>query len=800
MLIPKNFEQKIGFDRIKSMIASFCSSTLGTNQVEKISFTFKKDLLQKLLDQTSELMKLQQSGESIPATNFPDLYPYLKTASTPGAFLEGEQLYEVASGIEKVIDFAGFLNKRRDECPQLNTLFDHFESPSVLMEQIYDKIDDRGQVKDKASPELNKVRASIITEENRARKLLHQIISQSKKNGYLPENGSLTIRNGRLVLPIKAEFKRKVKGFIHDESATGSIVYLEPAEVLELNNHVRELKFVEKREIIKILTALTDELRPHKETLMHLNRLSGILDMIKAKAIFARKIEAILPEWDKPLQFNWINARHPLLSRKLEEEGKKIVPLNINIDQDHKIIVISGPNAGGKSVCLKTVGLLQYMLQCGLPIPVQEGSTACIFKDIFIDIGDEQSIDNDLSTYSSHLHHMQSFLKSGRKESLFLIDEFGTGTDPQFGGSIAEALLTEYNKQKMRGVVTTHYSNLKKMAEHTQGIINASMKYDMTRLEPLYELELGRPGSSFALEIAEKMGIPGFILNQARKKIGYDQVKMDKLLNELEQERSEIKIARDSIDKKQRALDTALNQYESLKHELDEKRNTLINEARNEARQKLKDTNREIERIVREIRESQADREKTKQLRTELKEITENNKPLKTRRKKYESEEIKVLEGPIRPGDFVRLKGQDTIGEVLKVEGKSAEIMLGQLSSKIKLNRLEKISKKKARKEERSKSTTVRSSNYDINQVKSEFETTLDLRGQRGETAIPALTSFLDKAILFEQSPIKILHGKGNGILRDLVRQELRGYKEIRTFYNEHADRGGDGITIVELK
>ncbi len=798
MLFPNNIEEKLGFDKIRDQLKKHCVSKLGLGFLEKMKFSSNSDLIVRLCAQTEEMIRAIRSGENLPALSHLDAQRHLHKARVIGAFMEPDELYEVGISIQTTYSWINFLDQRKDDFTEICALSKSLHIDHKMALRIFEKISERGEIKDNASHELHEIRSEIQSQSIKARKTLEKLIAKTTSEGQTPDDASLTVRNGRLVIPVKAEFKRTFKGFIHDESATGSIAYIEPAEVLEINNTIKDLEYQQRREIIRILTNLTDMIRPELPNLDFAYQFLGKIDFIRCKALFALEFDAIFPILNKQKKFDWHQAIHPILKYSLEKQQKKIVPLDIRIDEENRVMVISGPNAGGKSVCLKTVGLLQYMLQCGMPIPVSEGSSAYIIDDLFIDIGDEQSIENDLSTYSSHLKNMDYFRRYANKNTLFLIDEFGSGTDPQFGGAIAQALMERLVKSKAMGIVTTHFSNLKKMAESTLGMVNARMRFDVRHLQPLYQLEIGRPGSSFSLEIAGKIGLPEEVLKSARSKIGVDEIQLDKLLNELELEKKSYEEKKKDYDQKNELLNKTLNHYTSLKEDIEDNRKTILNEAKHEAKNLIREANQKIEHLIREIRENKAEKTMTKQIREELKSYDSHLKPEKIT-KKPEIEEVTVVQGKINTGDFVRLKDQGNIGEVLQTGKMDATVLFGDLKSKVKLNRLEKVSKKSFKNQQNEPSVTNKIKGLDINQRKSEFTSELDIRGKRADEAIAILTNFIDDAIMFAMPLVRIIHGKGDGILRDIVRNELKDYKAVKTFYDEHADRGGSGITIVEF-
>ncbi|MDZ7607332.1 MAG: Smr/MutS family protein [Cyclobacteriaceae bacterium] len=795
MLYPSDIEQKLGFDKIREWLGDLCSGAYGRRNVDNIRFLTNSDIIIKLSRQTEELMAMITAGESLPTLGYPDIDEILQKLAVEGMFLEMEEMADVLISLKIQHAWQVFLRVKKDEYPEITALMSWLQTDPTLIKKIEACVDEHGNIRDNASPELRKIRIEIQRNEQLARKTLDRVIREISKSDMSPEDSSLTIRNGRLVIPVKSEYKRSVKGFIHDASASGNIIFIEPAEVLEINNDLKELSYSEKREIIRILSSLTNSLRLQREQIASGTKFLGIIDAIRAKAKLSLQFDALVPELNKDGKVSWIGARNPVLQKVLEIHGKKIIPLQFHLDRHKHMLIISGPNAGGKSVCLKTVGLLQYMFQCGMPVPALEGSVTTIFKDIFIGIGDEQSIEDDLSTYSSHLKSMNFLMKNASRNMFYLIDELGSGTDPQFGGAIAEAMLEHLVASGAMGVITTHYNNLKKMAETHKGIINGRMRFDVQKLEPLYMLEIGKPGSSFALEIAGKIGISKDILQKAREKAGSDAVSMEKLLSELEEEKryfeSETKALRDNNT----LLEKSRTEFQMLKSEIDEKKRDIINEARLEAKTLLQETNQRIEKLIREIKENKASKEPTRQLREELRQFQEKIIIEKPRRKK---ETVTILDGPICQGDSVRIKGQTAIGEVLLITKNDVEIMLGGLLSKTKLNRLEKVTRSEAKKAEKENYVAVKG--IDMVERRANFALDLDVRGKRAEEALQELERFLDNALLFGTHEVRIIHGKGDGILRTVMREVLRTRKEIKHFHDDHADRGGAGITVVELK
>ncbi len=801
MLYPNTLEQKLGFDKIRELLKQSCVSTLGQDYVDKIRFTDNHQLIDKLLRQTAEFKQIVQFEPDFPSSNYIDVREQLKKARIEGLALTEEEFFDLKLSLRTIQDCLRFLEKRSEsnEYPFLRELAGPVTVNKAVSEAIERVIDDRGHVRDSASPELARIRRQIIAEQNNLRKQLDSMLRMARHNGWIPDDLSLTVRGGRLVIPIAAEHKRKIKGFVHDESSTGQTVYLEPAEVFEANNEIRELEYEERREVFRILQALTDQLRPHLEDLKKAVNFLAMIDFIRAKARLANQLDAGMPKVHNRPFVNWTAARHPLLHLSFQKQGKKVIPLQVRLDEKQRILIISGPNAGGKSVALKTIGLVQFMLQCGLLVPMNDFSEMGVFQNLFIDIGDEQSLENDLSTYSSHLTAMKQFLVGANKRSLFLIDEFGTGTEPGLGGAIAEAILEDLNKSGAYGVINTHYTNLKVFADKTDGLINGAMRFDGEHLEPLYELEMGRPGSSFAFEIARKIGLPKGVIDRAKDKLGSQQVSFEKLLKELDIEKRVFAEKNMEIGINQRKVAQQLAEYTALKTRLENEQKQLINEAKQKAKSLVQEANQRIENTIREIKENKAEKEATKAVRQQLEQFeTKELKPEVIAETKPK-EEYELAEGSIEVGNYVRIKGQTAVGQVLAIRGKDAEIGIGDLKSNIKLNRLEKLSKK-AYKEATGEENKPRMQGVDMNEKMMNFSFNLDIRGKRGEEALGVVDQFMNDALMLGYPELRIVHGKGDGILRTLVRNHLRTYREVARMADEHVDRGGAGVTVVQMR
>lgn len=795
MLYPQNLEEKISFNKIRELLKEECAGPLGVDFVNKMSFSKDMNLVSKLLEQTDEFRKVIESAALFPASNYTNIHPLLDKARLEGSFLDQEEFHEIKLSLFTLSRCIEFFQENWEIYPHLHGLLGMVTLDNALLRAIERVIDEKGKIRNNASQELSMIRTQIIYDENRLRKVLDRIFREAKSKGMTPDDAYITVRGGRMVIPVLAENKRKIKGFIHDESATGQTVFLEPAEVLDINNDLKDLEYMERREIQRILTKLTDTMRPLIPEMRKAYHFLGMVDFIRAKAKFAIKTRSVKPILKKERQLQWSEARHPLLEFALKQTGKTIVPLNLSLDHNRRLLVISGPNAGGKSVALKTVALIQFMLQCGLLVPMQGHSVCSVFEDFFIDIGDEQNIENDLSTYSSHLTSMKHFTQFADKKSIIFIDEFGTGTEPLFGGAIAEGILLALNKTGAYGVITTHYGNLKQVASKNQGLVNGAMRYDLEHLEPLYLLDLGKPGSSFALEIASKIGISKEIISYAKEHIGEERVRYDRMLTKLDNQMAQYESLLAENKKKERLLEQRMKEYSELKETVDQNKKRYIQEAKAEAKALLDEVNRKIENTVSEIRRHQADKEKTKALRQELEDLKTKVKPEK--KAPAVDKTVKVLEGEIAIGDHVRLKDTGAIAEVLGMKKNEAEISIGQLKSTVKLERLERISLAEMKKEKKSLS---RRTGYDTNAKMLDFSPNLDIRGKRAEEIIGLVQNFVDDGYMLGMKDLRIVHGKGDGILRDVTRNLLRTMKSVAKIEDEHADRGGAGVSLVTLR
>lgn len=791
MIYPQNAVEKLGFAEIKELIKVKCLSEAGKEMVAKIQPQTKLDLIDRYLRQAKEFRDLLVHDSPLPVDHFYPIKSIIEKAKVEGSFLLEEEFHRILLSLRTVYAVIRYFNEREQQYPNLELLFEHLPIEKNILRSIEQIIDDRGKIKENASRLLMEITQQISKAEQEARKRLDTVFKQAQKNGWTAD-GNLTIRDGRLCIPILAENKRKVKGLIHDESATGQTAYIEPEEVFHLNNKVRDLEFERRREIVRILTQLTTELRPHVPLLFSYHSLLTKLDFVRAKALFALDIDGEMPEISKEAEVNLLQAKHPLLYLSSKQEGHHaVVPLNLKIDNTDRILLVSGPNAGGKSVCMKTVGLLQLMFQSGLLIPCEPESKLGVFKQVFADIGDDQSIDSDLSTYSAHLSKMKYFTQFSNGRTMVLIDEFGTGTDPLFGGPIAEAVLEVLNKKQIRGVITTHYSNLKVFASNTEGIENASMLFDNQAMKPLYILQVGKPGSSYAFEIAQNIGLPKEVLHLAKQKIGVQQKKVDTLLVDLEREKKEVydtKVAINLREKEILAKQSELNELQSF---LEENKRQLMRDAKEEAKQIIKDANKLVENTIAGIKSSQADKEETRKLRAGLQQATDKLKEKQPKVHRPEPQPQAENES-IEVGDWVRIVETGNEAQVIELAKNNLILALGDLRTVVKRNKVEKLrGKEKAKATKRSRSVSSESV--------ADFSPEIDVRGMRTEDALQKIEQVLDRAVMIGYPSLKIVHGKGDGILRKFIRDYLRKYNHVSRLEDEHADRGGDGITYAYI-
>ena len=819
MIYPDNFEQKIGFDKIRNKIKERCLSPLGEEAAEQITFSTDYQNIVKMVEECNEFLSIIESEKDFPCDHFYDVRVALKRLKVVGTYIDTNELFDLRRSLSSIINIINFLRSGVDEervqYPRLKSLTDNIVTFPDILKQIDKIIDKFGYIKDSASSTLYDIRREITSRVNSISRNLANILKKAREEGIVEKDVTPTMRDGRLVIPVMPAHKRKIKGIIHDESASGKTVFIEPAEVVEANNRIRELESEERREIVKILTEFSDIIRPHIDDMIYSYLFMGEIDLIRAKAMFAKSVGAVMPKIDNYCQIDWFGAVHPLLFLSLKRQNKKVVPLDICLDKNKRILIISGPNAGGKSVCLKTVGLLQYMIQCGMLVPMLDNSRVGIFNDIFIDIGDEQSIEDDLSTYSSHLTNMKNFVRNCNEKSLLLIDEFGGGTEPRIGGAIAEALLNRFNAKKSFGVITTHYQNLKQFAEDNEGIINGAMLYDRHIMQPLFKLSIGNPGSSFAIEIARKIGLPEDVISEASDIVGQEYVSMDKYLQDIVRDKRYWEQKRQNVRMLEKRLEDSIVRYEKDILSLEKERKDIIKGAKVEASNILSETNAKIENTIRQIKEAQAEKERTKAIREEMRKFKEeisdkdnqNSKlskkieRLNQNKKNKKKEPIKPIEeAPLTIGDVVKLKnGGSVAGEILEINGKNITVGFGTIKSVVKIDKLERANRSQLKKQN-TKTQYFSSPTTDMIRDKQlSFSSELDVRGMRGDEAIETVAAFIDTAILSGYSNLRILHGTGNGILQQLIRSYLKKISAVKSFREEDVQLGGAGITVVEL-
>ena len=835
MIYPNNFEQKIGFDYIRHYLREHCLSQLGHDEVDNISFSTDADSIRELLQQTKEMRQILDTADDFPLRYFFDMREVLHRLRLEGTHADEGELHDMSRSLQTIVDIVAYLTRSEGDdvasYPALSRMAaDVSTFPSIVkgIERIIDKY---GKMRDNASPELARIRSELAKTGNSISRTLYNILRAAQSEGLIDKDVTPAMRDGRLVLPIAPSLKRRVKGIVHDESATGKTVYVEPTEVVEANNRIRELESEERREIIRILTAFANEIRPYVDDMLGSYKFMAKIDLLYAKTELAKEMNAIEPQLGSKPHLDWRGARHPILESSLNRQNKKIVPLDIMLTRQQHLLIISGPNAGGKSVCLKTAGLLQYMLQCGLSIPVGERSTTGIFANIMLDIGDEQSISDDLSTYSSHLMNMKQMMRRANNRTLLLIDEFGGGTEPTIGGAIAEAVLKQFLQQEAWGIITTHYQNLKHFADGHEGIVNGAMLYDRNEMRPLFELQIGRPGSSFAIEIARKIGLPKIVIDEASEIVGSDYIHSDKYLQDIVRDKRYWETKRQNIHQREKDIEKTISRYENEVEDLNQNRKDILRKAKEQAEELLRETNKRIENAIREIREKQAEKEATRQIREELnnfkaqvadldtkanddkiekkiRQIQQRRERQEKRKKqkaenKAEGKETKAVSATTKDkelavGDTVRIKGLTSVGQIESIEGKMCTVIFGDMRTKMRLERLE-AAEAPRKQEHRGTVNISRTTRETIDNRRQQFHQDLDVRGMRGDEAINAVMYFIDDAVLVGMSQVRILHGTGNGILRQLIRQYLSTLPHVSSFRDEHVQFGGAGITVVTM-
>ena len=845
MIYPNTFESKLGFDEVRALLRGRCLSTLGKDMVDAMAFSDDPATINEWLAQVREFRRLQEEADDFPLSYFFDVRQAVARLRLEGTHLDEAELFDLRRSLDTICAIVAYLNRGEatddgevnHPYPALHRLTDGVQTFPQLVQRIDQILDRFGRIKDTASPALADIRRELARTEGSISKTLYGILRSAQSEGLVDKDVAPAMRDGRLVIPVSPGLKRRIRGIVHDESASGKTVFVEPAEVVEANNRIRELESEERREIIRILTEFAKLVRPYVAPILDSYKFLAKIDLIRAKAELARLIKGIEPDVEPYPHIDWIRASHPLLALSLEKQGKAVVPLDIMLTQQKRILIISGPNAGGKSVCLKTAGLLQYMLQCGLSVPIGERSRTGVFRNIFIDIGDEQSIENDLSTYSSHLMNMKQMMRHADDSTLLLVDEFGTGTEPQIGGAIAEAVLKQFCAKGAYGIITTHYQNLKHFADTHDGVVNGAMLYDRQQMQPLFQLSIGNPGSSFAIEIARKIGLPESVIKDASDIVGSDYIQSDKYLQDIVRDKRYWENKRQAVHQREKSLEQTIARYENEVKELEQSRREILAKAKQQAEELLAGSNRIIEKTIKEIRESQAEKAETKKIREELeafkagmkdidtaandemiarkmRQIQERKARREKRKKDRESEKLKIsneksatgneksagqANASLSPGDTVRIKGLTTVGKIESIDGKMATVIFGDMRTKMRSDRLERAEKPK-QEEPKAYVNVSRETRETIDNRKLNFKQDLDVRGMRGDEAITAVTYFIDDAILVGMSRVRILHGTGSGILRQLIRQYLATVPNVVSFRDEHVQFGGAGITVVDLE
>ncbi len=824
-------ERKLGFDRIREQVAAKCTIASAVELLYGEEFSSSAKVIEHRLNLTEEMVKIIEMESGYPSHTYADITPIISKVLIDGSFLEVDEVASLRTSLRAAGDIVSFITSRGEgrAYPTLVAMCQSVDSMPWIVSRIDSILDKFNQVKDSASPELADIMQSIREREGRASKRLQQILQSAKASGLVDANVSLSVRDGRAVIPVAAANKRKIDGFVHDESATGKTVFIEPVEVVEINNELRELEYARRREIVRILTIFTEEIRPYGDELGAVSDLLAHIDMIRAKSRWSieNSCARVILSLEGRLELK--DARHPLLAQTLKGQGRDIVPLNMELTPQKHILVISGPNAGGKSVCLKSVGIIQYMFQCGYLVPASHNSELPLFKSIYIDIGDEQSIDNDLSTYSSHLLNMKQMLSGASEGVMILIDEFGAGTEPIIGGAMAEAILDRLLTRGCYGVITTHYSNLKYYASHQEGIANGAMAFDVQNIKPLFRLEMGKPGSSFAIEIARKIGLPEDIIMAAKQKAGSDHVDLEKQLREIARDKRYWEQKRDRIRLTDRRVEELENRYSEQLSKIKAERAEIIAKAKREAKELIAEANRNIESTIKSIREASAEREFTRLARRELEEfkqsversddsaansedvaremerIERRQKRRKERKEergdesKGEAAPVKEVVLPVEVGAKVRIAGQDTLGEVQSIKGAKAQVAFGHILTSVAVSSLTVISNSEFKRSSKMNSSRGVVS-VDVSKRRLNFKDNIDVRGKRASEALESVEAFIDDAIMVGVGSVAILHGKGTGALKEEIRRYLRSVPDVARAVDAHADRGGAGITVVEFK
>ena len=840
-------EQKIGFDKVRDKIAAKAVTEYARRKVAAEQMSRDPDEIMFRLRLTDEMRLICLFEDSFPAGGYLDTKDFLLPLQAGNTSIDLPSLRALRTSLDTLRRILAFFRDCKDDLyPMLRQISASVSYDPEISRRIEAILDRSGEVRDNASPELAEIRRTLRSKEGQVSRRINAILGNAKGEGLVEADAEVVVRDGRVLIPVAAGSKKKLPGIVYDESASGKTAFIEPFEIVELGNQIRELQFDEQREIARILFIFTDFLRPYLGGLIAASEYIGEIDFIRAKALVALDMIAGMPVLSDNGEMNLRRARHPLLEASLRREKKEIVPLTLSLSREKHILLISGPNAGGKSVCLKTVGLLQYMFQWGMLIPTSEVSEMLIFDSLFIDIGDDQSLENDLSTYSSHLQNMREILTHATDHSLVLIDEFGSGTEPAAGGAIAEAVLARLDDLGAYGVITTHYTNLKLYADKSSGVVNGAMLFDGAAIKPLFQLQQGMPGNSFAFELARKMGLPADVVKDAEERAGSEFVNIERNLRQIARSRRVLdeKLAR--IKSTDKTLESLTDRYQKELEEVKALKKRMLDEARAEAADIVSEANKQVERTIREIREAQAERDKTRQARAQLSQfkeslqeekLSENDAAIERKmqkiserkerervRKERRGEVSKAPSGAggdqagepreiagrsggvwgsapvLKVGDKVRLKDNNMVGEVVQVAAKYVSVSVGSIISKIAPGKVERISNQQYKEQTRSTFRPV--IHYDsesISRRKLEFKPTIDIRGQRLADALDIVMHFIDDATMVGVGQVKILHGKGNGVLREEIRKYLKTVPSVASFRDEAVQQGGAGITVVEM-
>ncbi len=825
MTYPETFEEKIGFSQVRQKVTDLCSNPVGKELASTMTACYTLAEVAGMLGESDEMRLILVYHNDFPELAPVDIRQAITKGRILGTWLDIHEWLDIRRLLQTVRQIELFFERKPAELfPLLRKKAALIRTFPVIQERIDQVFSKHGQIRDQASPELRRIRQEIASIQGSVGKRMERILHSARAEGWIEQDIQATIRDGRLVIPVPVSHKRRIAGLVHDESATGKTAFVEPLELVELNNELRELELAEQREIIKILTELTNALRPYFPEMENWNSVIGAFDLIRARTLLSNRWNGLKPELTGEPQINWKQARHPLLDLVFKQEGKRIVAQDISLSKEKRILLISGPNAGGKSVCLKSAGLIQYLVQAGFLVPVGEGSVSGIFNQFMVDIGDEQSLENDLSTYSSHLHHMKQFLKRAGERTLFMIDEFGAGTEPQLGGAIAESILEELAASGACGVITTHYSNLKHFASSAEGVTNAAMRFDAQKMQPLFELEIGKPGSSFAFEIARNIGLPEKVLDRASDRIGTKHIQFDKHLRQISRDKRYWEAKRQKIRQTSKDLDEILAKYTQTLTITEKERKKILVETRSEAEEFLAGINRKIEQAIREIRESQADKSRSKEIREELERLRSDVKgdfdrkvsdgEAKVQQASSRTEQIRKKLLPEHPapepeklaqniiwarGQTIKVRDKEIYGEIIESREGSLLIAMGQMITTIPADQAEPVPEKEFRDKTGDTGRKKGFGGYDLAERKLNFTPSLDLRGLRADEALRKVTEFIDEAIMVGSTSLRILHGKGDGILRQLIREYLSGIDVVSRFQDEDVRFGGTGITLVTL-